>query len=176
MKCNLFLATLIGLAGASQVSSVRASHIKHRQLGEVLMHRLILTLATAAAITVESQAYAMSSSVADFPEFTACPVAKGTWWATSGKEDLKYAPGRNMLLVVKEGRLHYSADWSRGSMDQLKEVRFVQRVSGQMIQIKTLNLALYDLRKTGNKFTGTLDYGGAGGMPTITNVEFVCGG
>jgi hypothetical protein len=134
----------------------------------------LIGLATAAAITVATQAYAMSSSVADFPEFTACPLAKGTWWATSGKEDQKYAPGHNMLLVVKEGRLLYSADWSRGSMDQLKEVRFVQRVSGQ-IQIKTLNLAQYHLRKTGNKFTGTLDYG-SGGMPTITNVEFVCGG
>jgi hypothetical protein len=133
----------------------------------------LIGLATAAAITVATQAYAMSSSVADFPEFTACPLAKGTWWA-SGKEDQKYAPGHNMLLVVKEGRLLYSADWSRGSMDQLKEVRWVQRVSGE-IQIKTLSLAKYDLRKTDNKFTGTLD-GGGGGMPTITNVEFVCGG
>lgn len=134
----------------------------------------LTTLATAAAVTVAAQAaYAMSPAIADFPEFTSCPLAKGTWWA-SGKEDQKYTPGHNMLLVVKEGRLHYSADWSRGSMDQPKEVRFVQRVSG-LIQIKTLNLAQYDLHKTGNKFTGTLDYGGSGGMPTITNVEFVCG-
>ncbi|MBI2736871.1 MAG: hypothetical protein HYX38_10045 [Rhodospirillales bacterium] len=38
----------------------------------------LIGLATAAAITVAIQAYAMSSSVADFPEFTACPLAKGT--------------------------------------------------------------------------------------------------
>jgi hypothetical protein len=88
----------------------------------------------------------MSSSVADFPEFTACPLAKGTWWA-SGKEAEKYAAGHNMLLVVKEGRLLYAADRSRGSMNELKEVRFVQRVSGE-IQIKTLSLTSYNLRKT----------------------------
>jgi hypothetical protein len=141
MRLGLFLAKLIGLAGA-------------------------------AAITVGTQAYAMSSSVADFPEFTACPLAKGTWWA-SGKEAEKYAAGHNMLLVVKEGRLLYAADRSRGSMNELKEVRFVQRVSGE-IQIKTLSLTSYNLRKTGNIFTGIQDDGGTGGMPTIT--EFVCGG
>jgi hypothetical protein len=134
----------------------------------------LIGLATAAAITVATQVYAMSSSVADYPEFTACPLAKGTWWG-SGKEAEKYAAGHNMLLVVKEGRLLSAEDRSRGSMSEPKEVRFVQRVSGE-IQIKTLNLAQYNLRKTGNKFTGTLDYGGTGGMPTITNVEFVCGG
>jgi hypothetical protein len=116
----------------------------------------------------------MSSSVADFPEFTSCPLAKGTWWATSGKEDQKYAPGHNLLLVVKEGHLLSVTDRSRGSMSEPKGVRFVQRVSGE-IQIKSLNGELWNLRKTGNKFTGIQD-GGGGGMPTITNVEFVCGG
>ncbi|MBI2736872.1 MAG: hypothetical protein HYX38_10050 [Rhodospirillales bacterium] len=60
-------------------------------------------------------------------------------------------------------------------MNEPKEVRFVQRVSGE-IQIKTLSLTSYNLRKTGNIFTGIQDDGGTGGMPTITNVEFVCGG
>jgi hypothetical protein len=138
------------------------------------MHRLILTFAAAAAIPVATQAYAMSSSVADFPEFTACALAKGTWWG-NGKEAEKYTAGHNMLFVVKEGRLLSAEDRSRGSMSEPKEVRFVQRVSGE-IQIKTLGLLQYNLRKTGNKFTGTLDYGGTGGMPTITNVEFICGG
>jgi hypothetical protein len=55
-----------------------------------------------------------------------------------------------------------------------REVRFVQRVSGE-IQIKALSGSLYNLRKTGNIFTGIQDDGGSGGMPTITNVEFVCG-
>jgi hypothetical protein len=138
------------------------------------MHRLILTLATAAAITVESQAHAMSSSVADYPEFTSCPLAKGTWWG-NGKEAEKYTAGHNLLLVVKEGRLLSAEDRSRGSMSEPKEVRFVQRVSGE-IQIKALRGTLYNLRKTGDKFTGTMDDGGTGGMPTITNIEFVCGG
>ena len=124
------------------------------------------------AITVATQAYAMSSSVADYPEFTSCPLAKGTWWG-NGKEAEKYSPGHNMLFVVKEGRLLSADDRSRGSMSEPKEVRFVQRVSGE-IQVKTLSLAQYNLRKTGDKFTGTLDYGGTGGMPTVTYVEFVC--
>lgn len=132
------------------------------------------TLATAAVIAVATQPYAMSPSVADFPEFTDCPLAKGTWWA-SGKEAEKYAPGHNMLLVVKEGRLFYANDRSRGSMNELKEVRWVQRVSGE-IQVKTLSLSSFNLRKVGNIFTGYQDDGGTGGMPTITNVEFVCGG
>ena len=136
--------------------------------------RLGLFLATLIGLAGVSDAYAMSPSVADFPEFTDCPQAKGTWWA-GGKEAEKYAPGHNMLLAVKEGRLFYANDRSRGSMNELKEVRWVQRVSGE-IQIKTLSLSSFNLRKTGNIFTGYQDDGGTGGMPTIANVEFVCGG
>lgn len=138
------------------------------------MHRLILAVATAATIAVATQAYALSSSVADFPEFTACPLAKGTWWG-SGKETEKYTSGHNLLLVVKDGRLLSAVDWSRSSMGEPKEVKFVQRLSSE-IRIKALNGASYNLRKTGNKFTGTMDYGGTGGMPTISSIEFICGG
>ena len=68
-----------------------------------------------------------------------------------------------------------ATDRSRGAMSEPKEVRFVQRVSGE-IQIKALSGTLWNLRKTGNKFSGIQDDGGTGGMPTITNIEFVCGG
>jgi hypothetical protein len=133
---------------------------------------LAALIGLASAITVATQVYAMSSSVADYPEFTSCPLAKGTWWG-SGKEAEKYTAGHNMLFVVKESRLLSAEDRSRGSMSEPKEVRFVQRVSGE-IQIKALRGTLYNLRKTGDKFTGTMDDGGSGGMPTITYIEFVC--
>jgi hypothetical protein len=80
---------------------------------------LAALIGLASAITVATQVYAMSSSVADYPEFTSCPLAKGTWWG-SGKEAEKYTAGHNMLFVVKESRLLSAEDRSRGSMSEPK--------------------------------------------------------
>jgi hypothetical protein len=134
------------------------------------MHRLILTMATAAAIAVATDGHAASPSVSEFPEFTACAQAKGTWYKSNMDQNIL---GHRINWQVQNGVLYTQDDHVQGTyMLPLAPVRSIER-NGKSFDIVVDKGSKWTITPGAGTFTGDVTAAAENG--TRSTLNFTCG-